>query len=255
MLLKTNDKNSISYILDKYSVENINVACRIENADEWNLYVDDIKNAEQFVFNAIYGDEDWYAVFSAENDLKSTLKNFRFPDTVGFCGLPMKLAKKVIDALDNYEVEWEEHCCLYYIPEEKYDYFKSLDFSLDSLKNTDLDIVNEYYTYKGEGSYDYLRNCIEKNPSSVIRDEKGYPISWAMMREDGSLGVLYTLKEHRKKGYALTITNDLIKKVIDSGFQPYAHIVVENTPSRNMSEKAGFDYWGDVLWFGMKKTD
>lgn len=254
MLLKTDSKDSISSILEKYPIENINVIGRMKNADEWSLYVDGLKNATQFVFNAINGDEDWYAVFSQDpGNLKTMLRNFKFPDTVGFCGLPMDIADKVIDALYDYEVEWKEHCCLYYIPEEKYDYFKNLDVSLDSLKEADLNIVNDYYTYKDEGSYLYLKTCIEKNPSSVIRDESGSPISWAMMREDGSLGVMYTLKEHRKKGHALTISNDLIKKVINYGFQPYAHIIVENTPSRSMSEKAGFVHWGDVLWFGMKK--
>jgi hypothetical protein len=256
MLFKSENKDCISALLTEYPIENINITGRIKNGNNWNLYVRDLEKANQFIFKDIVHIKEWYSVFSTfEDNLDNLQCEFDFPNSIDFCGLPMNIAGKVKESLKGYGLEWEERCCLYYLPEEKYEQFTCSESALGNIKITDIDIVDEYYTYKGEGSREYLKINIENNPSSVLRNESGSPLSWAMMKEDGSMGVMYTLKEHRKKGYAVTVSKDLIKKIIDFGFQPYVHIVVENTASRKLAESLGLVYWGDVLWFGMRKTD
>ncbi len=73
------------------------------------------------------------------------------------------------------------------------------------------------------------------------------------MREDGSLGVMYTREAYRKHGLAPQVSRHLIKKVIKKGYQPYVHIVVDNMASRNLAEELGMVNYGCVKWFGMER--
>jgi len=215
------------------------------------IFVDNIENPRGFVLKHV----NWAIPYSKdEGILNKILKTFPFPDSVGFCGLPEELASKVRETLTDYQLEWDENCYLYYLPEENKGKLP-LETPLPSLKPADVDLVNHYYTYKEEGSREYLLDCIVNRPSSVIHNEKGEPVSWALVREDNSMGVMFTVEEYRKKGLAKKITMDLIKKVVDQGSIPYVHIVDTNTTSQNLAKEMGFVHWGKIQWFGLTKKN
>lgn len=248
-LLKDLDK--INPLLSKYYYENIEVVGRMRNTRDFEIIVDDLDNPKGFLFIS----EDWCAPFAEDTEvLVKLLHDYEFPNNVDFCGIPTVIAEKIIEALPDYQVAWREECYLYYLPEENYSLYKSQSTkTLDVIREEDLIIVNENYTYKDEDSLIYLKECISNQPSTMIRDEKGIPISWALVREDNSMGVMFTVKAHRKKGLAMEVSKDLIKKVIESKFTPYVHIVVDNTPSISLAKELGMIQWGSVLWFGIEK--
>lgn len=83
------------------------------------------------------------------------------------------------------------------------------------------------------------------HPSSALYVD-GKPVCWCLLHLEKSLGMLYTLPEHRKKGYALDVMTHLTNQVIRSGDIPYATIVKGNVPSQNLALKYQLQYVCDV---------
>ena len=246
-MIKIQDYNIIKNLVEKNKIENLNVLGRIKNSKTYEIFVDNIDNPKGFIFK----DDYWHVPFAEDKkSFEQILKNFNFQDEFGFCGIKKENFFLTTQTLKEYNLDWEEQCVLYYLPE---DFDLKVDEILPSLNESHVDLVNTYYTYKEEGSEEYLKECILTRPSSMIADEKNNPISWALIREDNTMGVMYTLKEHRKKGLAKKITFDLIYKVKSRGDIPYVHIREDNEPSKGLARETGMIYWGDVTWFGMKK--
>lgn len=234
--------SKITDLLKEDTILNLNILGRMKFEGDFNLKLSGCGNA------VLYQSGYWTVVYARDDmSAKKMIAEINNKEEKGFAGVGEKyyqIAKEI------FPIKWEEFCHLYYLEEE------SLDLTLkshevDSLNLSDAGIVNEFYTYKEDGSLEYIKKCIEKRPTSVIRDENGNPISWAVIREDGSLGIMYTLKEHRGKGYAVSVSVDLAKKAFNLGITPYVHIVRSNTPSINLAKTLGFKYHCDIVWFGI----
>lgn len=243
------EKVFIEKMIEKYTLETLHIKGRLRDA-QCEYYVDDHNNTEICLIKH----EGWLAPFSENIEKMVSWLNDNLKDeTIEFCGLPLDFSEAIVDGLKGYEIDWQERCVLYYLPKEKYNHYLNMSIKLEEITPSNIDIVNEHYTYKDETSKSYLLNCISKGPSTLLKNKEGEAVSWALLREDGSLGVMYTLEDYRKKGLALNVSKDLIKKVITKGYIPYVHIVVENTPSRNLAKELGMELFGEVVWFGMKK--
>ena len=107
----------------------------------------------------------------------------------------------------------------------------------------DIHTINEHYTYKSEHSLQELSDNLKCGPSGAIYEE-GKMVSWLMTHTDGSMGVMYTVKEARKKGYAIDLTMHVAEKLIKNNWVPFIHIVHGNNPSIELAKKCGFH----VLW-------
>lgn len=248
-MIKSTNRNFINKMIKKYPVETLHINGRLKN-ESAEYFEDDSKNPEV----AIIKHDGWLAPFSENIDkMMDVLNEFGKDDEVMFCGLPLGIANPIIEGLNGFKMKWVERCVLYYLPETEYKRYLNLDENLDEIKKEDISVVYDHYTYKDEDSEAYLLECVNNGPSSIIKNEKQEAISWALLREDGSLGVMYTLEEYRKQGMAIKISRDLIKKVVKKGFQPYAHIVVENQPSRKLAEQLGMVLFDEILWFGMER--
>ncbi len=97
-----------------------------------------------------------------------------------------------------------------------------------------------------------LKKTIQERPTAVIRDDEGNPISWSVVRDDGSMGIAYTLEEYRRQGYAAAVNMELLKRTIDFGLIPYVHIATDNRASISLAERLGFKRNGKVVWFATK---
>ena len=86
---------------------------------------------------------------------------------------------------------------------------------------------------------------LDMHPSSALYvDNK--PVCWCLLHLEKSLGMLYTLPQHRKKGYALEVMTHLTNQVITNGDIPYATIIKGNVPSENLALKYQLEYVCDV---------
>ena len=74
---------------------------------------------------------------------------------------------------------------------------------------------------------------------------------WLLVHEDDSLGIMYTLEEHRRKGYAEVVTRDLVRKQLAAGRTPFLQIRDDNGMSPGLALKCGFVKEGNCDWFGL----
>ena len=94
---------------------------------------------------------------------------------------------------------------------------------------------------------------LNMHPSSALYvDDK--PVCWCLLHLEKSLGMLYTLPEHRKKGYALEVMTHLTNQVIANGDVPYATIVKGNVASENLALKYQLEYVCDVDYVSIDFT-
>uniref|UniRef100_A0A1B6E224 Glycine N-acyltransferase-like protein n=1 Tax=Clastoptera arizonana TaxID=38151 RepID=A0A1B6E224_9HEMI len=125
----------------------------------------------------------------------------------------------------------------------------SNNLELRNLEEQHADIVNNTWAYKRPGSLEFVQNSIVLN-KGIGLFEKGCdsPMSWNTIQHFYGLGMLYTLEEYRKKGYASVVTLALSKDLADSGIDPYACILHDNIPSLTTFDKLGFEKICVVHW-------
>ena len=242
---KVNDVKIIENLINYDKIATLNAVNMMENEKQWDLYVDDAKYPKGFILKCGY----WNIPYSPYDDVAyKMLKEIDFRESSGFSGVLLKYYE-IVKSLK--EIDWTEKCYTYYLDSKDLDLNK-IKHNVRSLRIEDAQMVNQYYTYKSEDSLDYIKSCISNRPSSAVFDSDNNPISWAVLREDGTMGIMYTLKEYRKMGLAVSVSIDLAKKVIDGGKIPFVHIVTENEPSIKLAESIGFKKYGEIMWFGVK---
>ncbi|MBS4535305.1 GNAT family N-acetyltransferase [Clostridium sp. D2Q-14] len=241
---KIEDKNKIKGLLEEDKIFTSNILGRMKYEKGYNIFVDDVDNINGVLLKS----GNWYLVYSPEDKIAKKLINNLKGNKLNFAGVPIEYYNFI---KESKEIDWEEICHLYYIDSNEFELLKP-NHKVSNLRMKDAEIVNEFYTYKSENSIDYIKNCIAERKTSCIFDKNGKPLSWAVIREDGSMGIMYTRKEYRNKGLAISVTLDLINKVINNGDTPFVHIVHGNTPSVRLAEYIGFKKHGDIAWFGTK---
>ena len=128
------------------------------------------------------------------------------------------------------------------------------DFAIERLTAADADEVNEFYTYKSDGSINRIRESIEKMDSACIRID-GRLATWCLVHmEDGSLGPLYTKAEFRGKGLAEAVAVNLMKQLAAKNMPIHVQIADDNAASLSLIKKlGGMDFSHDCAWFGLDK--
>lgn len=241
-----NNIDKVTNLINLDRIATLNIQGRMKYEKNWSILVDDIDNPNGMIFRNGY----WNVVYSDDDIISKKLLNSLKKGERGFAGVLIKYYDMM---KHNKNIDWDEICHLYYIDEDNFK-IPNIKHNVESLRLEDAETVNKYYTYKDENSLEYIKKCILERETSCIFDEFGRPISWAVIREDGSMGIMYTKKEHRGKGLAISVTWDLIRKVRDNGDIPYVHIVHGNEASVKLAESIGFKKYGDIAWFGIKDS-
>lgn len=117
----------------------------------------------------------------------------------------------------------------------------------ENLTLEDSNFIYNNSDYKEFLSIDYIMERITNGISSCVRI-KGNPVAWGMTQDDGAIGFLHVLPQHRKKGYAKAVTLDLIKKVKSEQKIPFVHIEESNENSMNLAMGLGFQKDRIVHW-------
>ena len=101
-----------------------------------------------------------------------------------------------------------------------------------------------------ESKTKYLKFIIE-NCGSIgvfLKDDPTHPVSWAMFSNFGHLMHVYTLSEHRGKGYAKTAVLGIMKEMLEIGMTPVLEIVKGNAASTKMFAGLGFVEAYSATW-------
>lgn len=176
------------------------------------------------------------------------------PDDVCFSCLHREIAEFFKDKFSAY---YDDYChiCLFLgdkpVPEP--DIPDSCELKNVDVK--DVDYINDYYTYKGEGSRERLLEEITQRPSCALY--RGDEIlAWNLIHSDYSMGVMFVPPFNRGKGYAQVVGSGLLKKVLEVGRTPYVQIVSDNIPSLNLAtKKLGFTKEFEACWVLKTRDD
>lgn len=243
MLIKTKKSQAIIDYLKEDLLINLNMIGVIENVPKAEIYVDNVNNPngvfiKKDYFNYIYSKEDKF--------INEVCDKFFKDNSYGFSGVKASIAEKI---KRKFKVDWENSCTLYYMPKDNLN-LNLIKNNVQSIDIKDTEIIHKYYKYKHTGSIEAIKKCIQYRPSSAIyiNDEI---VSWLLIHNDNSMGIMYTKEEHRRKGYAVDVTIDLVYKVIKNGKIPYIQIVNKNKKSSILATKCGFIECGVVSWFGI----
>ncbi|MCJ8730963.1 hypothetical protein PDJAM_G00190220 [Pangasius djambal] len=127
-----------------------------------------------------------------------------------------------------------------------------LPLQVSSLSESHIALVNSTWKFgMGEFSERFIRDIIMNFPSCCVLDSEGRPVSWVLTYASCAMGMLYTMPEHRRKGYAKALITILAKKLHSEGFPVYCFIEEENQPSYRLFTSLGFtaDPSYRVTWF------
>uniref|UniRef100_A0A672JJ16 Glycine N-acyltransferase-like protein n=1 Tax=Salarias fasciatus TaxID=181472 RepID=A0A672JJ16_SALFA len=119
--------------------------------------------------------------------------------------------------------------------------YSELESRISSLKPSHVSLVNQTWKFGGnQQSYNFIRHLISNFPSCCIMDEHGQPVSWILVYDYGAMGILYTLPEHRGKGYAKVLISTMAKKLLAESHPVYCFIEEENSLSYKLFKNLGF---------------
>ncbi|XP_015260506.1 PREDICTED: glycine N-acyltransferase-like protein 3 isoform X2 [Cyprinodon variegatus] len=124
---------------------------------------------------------------------------------------------------------------------------------LNSLDESHIDLVNQTWKFsKNQEAVRMIRNMVTNFPSCCVMDAEGKPVSWMLTYVSCALGMLYTLPEHRGKGYAKVLISSMAKKLIGQGYPVFCFIEEENKVSYKLFKSMGFseDPSYREAWFG-----
>ncbi|XP_034473649.1 uncharacterized protein LOC117781042 [Drosophila innubila] len=120
--------------------------------------------------------------------------------------------------------------------------------TLRKLEIEDAPSINEIWPHRGEGSVKFVENLIDHNISVGACDNNGKLIAWCLRLPLGSLGVLQVRETHKRLGLGSLMVRYMSKKISELKQEVLAPVVTENTPSRKMFEKLGFQHIDNVYW-------
>uniref|UniRef100_A0A3Q3CT24 Glycine N-acyltransferase-like protein n=1 Tax=Haplochromis burtoni TaxID=8153 RepID=A0A3Q3CT24_HAPBU len=120
-------------------------------------------------------------------------------------------------------------------------FLSELESRISSLNLSHVDLVNKTWKFGGdEKGYRKIENLISNFPSCCITDSQGQPVSWILVYDYCALGMLYTLPEHRGKGYAKIVISTLAKKLHAEGYPVFCYIEEDNVLSYKLFKNMGF---------------
>ncbi|KAM6916078.1 glycine N-acyltransferase-like protein 3 isoform 1-T1 [Xenentodon cancila] len=127
-----------------------------------------------------------------------------------------------------------------------------LESRISSLDDSHTDLVNKTWKFGGnEKGYRNIENLISNFPSCCITDIQGQLVAWLLVYDYCAMGILYTLPEHRGKGYAKVLISTMARKLFSEGYPVYCFIEEDNKASYNLFKSMGFveDESYRAAWF------
>ena len=166
---------------------------------------------------------------------------------ITFCGISNEILQHL---QTNYPLTWVTKCSLYAYNGQSFDAITVADVETKPMDVQFWQLVSDGTHYHAD--YQDIAECLANRVSSAVYvDNK--PVCWCLMHHENSLGMLYTLPEHRRKGYALAVMVDICKKIVANGECPYGYIVKGNTASEQLAGQYNLQYFFDANWCGMEK--
>ncbi|XP_054655400.1 glycine N-acyltransferase-like protein 3 [Dunckerocampus dactyliophorus] len=140
---------------------------------------------------------------------------------------------------------WVASTNLLYLPDSRHldtpTFDSKLKSRISSLSLSHVDLINRNWNLGGsERTHKNITFLISNLPSCCITDDQGQPVSWILVYECSALGVLYTLPEHRRKGYAKVLIYTMAQRRLAEGYPVFCYITEDNAVSYKIFKSMGF---------------
>jgi ribosomal protein S18 acetylase RimI-like enzyme len=94
----------------------------------------------------------------------------------------------------------------------------------------------------------YISRCLRNGPSFVL-EVNGRPVSWSATHLTGTMAMIYTPPEHRRRGYARSLAAFQFDHMLRTHGCAIAHVIHSNQPSISMMLSLGArQLEGRVTW-------
>ncbi|XP_041645978.1 glycine N-acyltransferase-like protein 3 [Cheilinus undulatus] len=116
-----------------------------------------------------------------------------------------------------------------------------LESRISSLDLSHTELVNKHWKFGGnQKSIMKIKNHISNFSSCCITDDHGQPVSWILEYDYGAIGMLFTLPEHRGKGYAKVLICSMARRLHVDRYPVYCFIEEDNALSYRIFKSLGF---------------
>ncbi|XP_026321105.1 uncharacterized protein LOC113231132 [Hyposmocoma kahamanoa] len=118
-------------------------------------------------------------------------------------------------------------------------------FTFQQLSQKHIEIVDSTWPHRYPGSTFYFDLLIQAQSGYGLFKDQAL-ISFGFIKETGALGHLYTLEDHRRKGYGCMFLKMLCNILLKEGRHINSYCIKKNVPACKMHEKFGFKKCGEV---------
>lgn len=194
-------------------------------------------------------DEEWtYISSSSPEELEKLLT---------IHGLPSKYFASLEDwmlpvIVKNYKPDWVFSSYRYFLPDNIS--VTNPEINTISLNGEWANYLFAHYLYKKYSSRDYIRERLEKGISAGIMINKQL-VSWGLTHDDNSIGMIHTLDNFRRKGYAEVVLRSLIQKKRELKRTVFLNTEPENVNPQYLVKKLGFQFDRITHWLKLKEKN
>ncbi|KAH8391799.1 hypothetical protein KR215_004096, partial [Drosophila sulfurigaster] len=122
-------------------------------------------------------------------------------------------------------------------------------FYLDTLRESDAELVNEEWPNHHEGSLYFIQRQINLCPSvGLYAEDSKQLVAWCIRLQGGYLGALQVSSSHQRRGFGSLVTKEIARRIGCLGQDVMALVNPQNTPSRVMFDKLGFKVIDQCHW-------
>lgn len=221
------------------------LSCLEEPRSGWEFWVDSPKEPKLLLIRR----GEWLSVHAAdalvfEHHLEGLLP-FAVPEGeekgfLKFSALLPHLARKVKGLWGSLR---ESPCYLYALTAQNFRHYHL--GGIGPLRVEDAPLIARNWVHGDD--VDYCRSRIASGPGFGLRKGGGL-ISWMLTHEDGSMGMLHTLEQWRRRGYGRGVASALAKRIMEEGKRPFCFVLQDNEPSVRLFESLGFQRVTECFW-------
>ena len=233
-----NKTNTVLHYLKQNTLDNINEIGFIENN-----HISDVEIVGSSVLIRGTSDRNWVYISCANNDDLQLIKDRLTDKDQNFGAIDNWIVPHLLEGKTR---QWKLECEQFYLPNEINLPKPIHDTSALSLE--DVDAIYNNSTYQQYISKEYIADRIKNGVSAGVY-ENDLLVAWGMTQDDGGLGFLHVLDDHRRKGYGLSVTLALIDAVRKNGKIPFTYLEEDNVRSKNLVNKLGFKPLKKIQWF------
>lgn len=147
----------------------------------------------------------------------------------------------------DFKIKNEWPCWHYLTPER---YGAGPWDELGPLTLDDVPFIAKYWELS-DSPEEHMRRKVAKFDSACLR-VGGKPVSWVGLHFEvervANMGFAHTLDEHRRKGYAQTVTKAIVNRLAERRVRTTCHVIKDNVNSISLCERLGFTMLGEATW-------